>query len=174
MISDSPERYGTITRVIHWLIVIGLAWMLFTATAHLIDKDSVISKAVFPWHPQMGITLLLLGAARLIWLAFTHKNRPTAFSQLSRIGHWALYLLVVLIPTIALLRQYGSDRPLKYLGINVMETVGEKVSWMADLGNLVHGKLGWLLFALILGHIIMAFSHRKNSNSYIYKRMVGK
>lgn len=173
MQADSAERYGTITRLLHWIIAIGLAWMLFTAVLHLIDKDSVMSRMFFPWHPQVGFTLLILGVMRLIWFAISYQKRPKPYTKWSRLGHWALYLLVVITPAIALLRQYGSDRPFKYLGIDIMYSIGEKTAWMVDLGNLLHSKFGWLLFILIFGHTMMAFRHRKSKEAYLFRRMVG-
>lgn len=41
--------------------------------------------------------------------------------------------------------------------------------------NLFHGWLGWLLLALIAGHILMTFVHRRRPGDQdVLRRMIGK
>ena len=40
-------------------------------------------------------------------------------------------------------------------GLQVMQGTPEKVEWMANLGNMLHGKMAWLLFVMVAGHITM-------------------
>ncbi|MHA8045528.1 cytochrome b/b6 domain-containing protein [Roseomonas mucosa] len=71
-----------------------------------------------------------------------------------------LYLLMILVPGLALLRQYGSGEPFTPYGIPVMSGFEGKIAWMTAPGDLLHSFLGWVLLALILGHVAMALVHR--------------
>jgi cytochrome b561 len=42
---------------------------------------------------------------------------------------------------------------------------------MSNLGNQWHGFLGWVLFALIAGHILMAFVHTYGLKQPLIARM---
>ena len=53
-----------------------------------------------------------------------------------------------------------------------MQGSPEKIEWMSNLGNMAHGKLGWLLFALVAGHIAMVVVHRIQGHDVLY-RMIG-
>lgn len=172
MPADSPQSYGTVTRALHWLIALCLVWMLFTASLHAINEESAIVKMLFPYHPQMGVTLLILGLLRISWLWMTRHRRPQSLNTWARAGHWALYLLVIVIPIIGLGRQFGSGRPFNYLGLQLMQQTEDKVAWLVDFGHMVHGELGWFLFALVAGHIIMAFWHRRGVHAHVFTRMV--
>jgi cytochrome b561 len=89
------------------------------------------------------------------------------------LGHVTLYALVFIVPALALLRQYGSGRVFEPLGIPLFPGFeGERIDWMMAPGNLLHSWLGWLLLALIVGHIGMAYWHRRRPDQPdVLKRM---
>ena len=156
---DTATRYGFISRFLHWLMALGFAWMLFTATSRFIDKDSALTKAVFAYHGQVGFTILWLGVLRVLWALSQSKNRPHN-DFIVKAGHGAMYLLMLLVPALALGRAFGSDRGFNYFGMPILEPVGVKTQWLVDVGNAAHGNLGWLLFLLIIGHIVMTIKHK--------------
>lgn len=160
MIADSSVRYGVVTRLLHWIMALGFAWMLLTACARAINEDAAFTKAVFQYHSQVGFTILMLGVLRILWAFGQSKNRPSN-SLMAKAGHGAMYLLMVLVPSLALLRTFGGGRAFTYLdSFTIIQATEQKVQGLIDLGNNFHGELGWLLFALILGHILMVIKHR--------------
>jgi cytochrome b561 len=44
---------------------------------------------------------------------------------------------------------------------------------MVELGGLLHGELGWVLLACVVGHIAMALWHRRHPTSNVLPRMIG-
>ena len=162
---DSSEKYGLVSRALHWLMALGFAWMFFTAALHYFADETPITDTLWPTHSVMGFTVFCLGVFRVIWAALNISRRPPSLSTLSGLGHSILYALMLAIPALALLRTYGSDRPFSYLGISLMEPTGQKNQWMIDLAGLLHGELGWTLLALVVGHIVMVYIHRKSSNA---------
>lgn len=156
---DTAIRYGLVSRFFHWFMALGFIWMIFTASSRFIDKDSALTKAVFFYHPQVGATILWLAVLRIIWALSQSKNRP-ANNAMVKLGHGAMYVLMVLVPTIALIRAAGSGRGFAYLGVPIFEKTGIETQWMVDLGSNWHGLLGWTLFVLIVGHILMAIKHK--------------
>lgn len=104
---------------------------------------------------------MLLIVIRVIWAIINRNNRPAPDNIFVTLGHFALYVLMLAVPTIALIRQYGAARgPLEVFGVNVMEGSPEKIEWAVSLGNNFHGELAWALFVLSAGHIVMAIYHQ--------------
>ena len=80
------------------------------------------------------------------------------------------------IPSIALLRQYGSGRAFSPLGLPIFPGFdpSEKIDWMVQLGGLLHGELAWVLVALVAGHVAMVWWHRRQGGAEdVLPRMVG-
>ena len=159
MVADSSNRYGVITRLLHWLMALGFAWMFLTVVARVINEDAAFSKAVFAYHSQVGFTILWLAVLRIIWAVVQRANRPTN-DLAAKVGHVCMYVLMVVVPLLAFLRSIGSGRGFTYWGVwPIVEPSEDKIEWLRALGNALHGNLGWLLFILIFGHIFFAIKH---------------
>ncbi|AHG62267.1 cytochrome b [Advenella mimigardefordensis] len=162
---DSSDKYGLVSRALHWLMALGFVWMFFTAALHYFADETPITDALWPTHPVMGFTVFCLAILRVVWAVVNMSRRPPSLSLLSGLGHSVLYALMLVIPALALLRNYGADRPFSYLGISLMAPTGQKTQWMIDLAGLLHGELGWTMLALVLGHIGMVVVHKKSSST---------
>lgn len=159
---DTNDRYGSISRVLHWGMAVLIAWQLLTALAHALAEDTSIGQFMWSTHKPLGLLLFILIFARILWALINLARRPPSISAAARLGHVVLYGLMVVVPLLALLRQYGSGRAFEVFGVGIFKGFeGEKISWMVEPGNLLHGWLGWALLLLIVGHIFMAFRHRQ-------------
>jgi len=167
-LKDNAERYGLVSRVLHWGMALLILWQFLSAAAHYFLEDTSIEAFFWPSHKPLGVLLLVLMILRLLWAFINVSNRPKSVSMLAKLGHLALYLVLITVPILALIRQYGSGRSLEVFGVQLFsgfET--EKIKWMTDLGNNFHGELAWALLVLIVGHIIFAFKHRKSEKEVI-------
>lgn len=167
---DNKQYYGTISRLFHWLMALCFAFMLFTAIMWSINEDYY---SLMGYHKSVGFILMVLVVLRAIWAMINLKNRPHS-STIAHLGHLVLYVLMIVVPAIGLIRQYGMAKgPLSVFGVEVMGTAPEKIEWMTNLGNAAHGKLAFLLFFLVAGHIVMAIVHQLKGEKII-NRMIGK
>lgn len=156
MRSDNSQVYGTISRTLHWTMAICFGFMLYTG---LLGEEGF--RAWLPYHKSVGTILMLLIIVRVIWAVMNRKNRPAPDNIWVKAGHFALYVLMLAVPSVALIRQYGAARgPLEVFGVNVMNGSPEKIEWTVSLGGALHGELAWALFALSAGHIVMAIYHQ--------------
>ena len=160
---DSPAGYGIVSRMLHWLMAACFAWHFAGALLYVTVPEAGVTKFVGSTHFTMGFTLLVLVLLRGAWGLLNIRRRPPHPGRLGRLatmGHLVLYLLMILVPGLALLRQYGSGEPFTPYGIPVMSGFEGKIAWMTAPGDLLHSFLGWVLLALILGHVAMALVHR--------------
>ncbi|WP_277374299.1 cytochrome b [Pseudomonas sp. AA-38] len=172
---DCAQRYGTVTRLLHWSMAVLLGWQFVTVLAHVLLPDSALDSFAWSTHKATGLLLMILVVIRLGWAFYSRNRRPTAVSSLARLGHLTLYGLLFVIPFIALLRQYGSGREFVAFGMTLMPGFSDgKIEWMIAPASLLHGNLGLLLLALIIGHVAMAFIHRHQGGEDVLARMIGK
>lgn len=68
MLQDSKTSYGTITKTFHWLmalLVISLLCVGFWMTTMMEPSPDMF--VLYKWHKQIGIIVLILAAARIVW-----------------------------------------------------------------------------------------------------------
>lgn len=168
MYSDSKQRYGTISRFLHWAMAACFAFMFYSG---LSGEETF--RALLPYHKSVGTILMVLLIIRVLWAILNRHQRPPAGNIFVTLGHLALYFLMFAVPLIALIRQYGSARgPLEVFGVNVMDSAESRIDWTVELGSNFHGELALVLLALVVGHIVMSVFHQLRGEK-ILNRMAG-
>lgn len=165
---DHAYGYGLVSRFFHWAMALLVLYQIFTATLHYFLDDTAITDFFFSWHFSNGVLLLCLAVLRGAWGLINLSRRPAhdqGIHRLAAVGHVVMYALLIAIPTIALVRAYGSEHAFSPFGIDLFAARDAKIEWMTNFGNEWHGFFGWILFTLIAGHIVMAFVH-----SYVWKQ----
>lgn len=158
-LSDSPDRYGLVSRVFHWGMAALLAAQFLSAAARWgLDRENAVRETLWSYHTTLGTTLFLLVLMRGVWGLANISRRPPhsgRMGQAAKLGHIALYLLMVIVPTLKLLSAAGGTRGFSYLGIQIFPAREVEIAWLSSFGEW-HGELGWILALLIIGHIAMA------------------
>ena len=174
MIKDSIHKYGVMSRAFHWAMALLFFWQLSAVFVHKIAKDSALDELMGATHKTVGLLVIILIVLRTAWALTQLKRRPPELNLASKLGHIGLYTLMIVMPLVALLRQYGSGRAFEVLGLTIFEASDRKIQWMIDLGSTLHSNLAWLLFAAIAGHITMVIVHRKSAKHQdVLPRMLG-
>jgi cytochrome b561 len=172
--TDKPQHYDTITRILHWGMAAGFAWVLTSALAHKFLNESALDNFLWATHKPAGLLLATFMVIRLLWVIINRSRRPAAVSTVAHLGHVALYAVMFAVPFIGLLRQYGSGRAFDAFGVQIMAATPEQTyKWMVDLGGNFHSLLGWVLLALIVGHIAATVWHRRSPETDVLPRMLG-
>jgi cytochrome b561 len=163
-------RYGSVSRLFHWLIatlivvMLGLGWSM-----------DIIPKEWKPvWlgtHKSLGIIILALATARLGWRLY---NPPPPFpKELQRweqiaamTAHWLLYGFLFAMPLTGWAMTSAKGKPIMFLGmVQLPDFIAPDRAlgkWLEE----IHGDLAYLLAATIFLHAAAALHHhfiRKNS-----------
>ena len=86
-------------------------------------------------------------------------------------GHAAIYALMIFVPAVRILAAAGGTRGLSYLGLQIVPPRETAIAWTQPLAEW-HGEAGWILAALVLGHIAMAVGwHRMVKRDGVLSRM---
>lgn len=177
--TDSPQRYGSISRILHWGMALVLLWQFVSVVLHfLYDNEQPLRAFFWSWHQPVGALLMLLVLLRGLWALANLRSRPpagtTRFGRAATAGHVLLYAGMVLVPLLGLLRRYGSGRSFEPFGIPLFSGFDGRIGWMVEFGNRFHSVLGWILLALILGHVLVALLHRWLWKEDVLARIAGR
>ena len=176
--TDSPLRYGLVTRALHWGMTALFAWQFLGMGVKLTLGRHPLTAFLVGTHKPVGTTLMLLILLRGAWGLSQWRNRPphpaTLFGCLARAGHALLYVLMLYVPSVALMREYGAGRGFSPWGIPLFPATGEQIGWLMAPANLSHGVVAWTLLAVIAGHVAMVALHHFVWRDATLARMAGK
>ena len=173
---DTPERYGW-SRALHWTMAGLILWQLLGMGLRLVFGRQPFVTFFVGSHQAVGTVLFGLILARAAWALANRRHRPAHGAGVTglaaRAGHGLLYALMLIIPGVALLRAYGNDRVFAPFGFTVFPAREEPIGWMVDLAGALHGELGWVLAAMVAGHVIMVGLHEGMWRDGTLARMAG-
>lgn len=177
---DSPERYGLVSRALHWGMAYLLIWQFLSILAWKIfgPVDWVKTVTSFgPSHGIVGLLVLPLVVIRALWALANRANRPAYDGQragrLAAVGHGSFYVLMFVIPALGLIRTYANGKGWNPWDLPLIPATGQEIGWLVAAINALHSPLSWLLSVLIIGHIVMAMVHRFLHRDGILARMTG-
>ncbi|UOA32791.1 Cytochrome b561 [Sulfitobacter sp. DSM 110093] len=176
-LSDTPARYGLVSRLLHWGMAALFAAQFVSAAAHwALPRENALREALWSYHTDLGITLFFLVLVRGVWGLMNISKRPEQSGRIGTAavaGHAAIYALMVIVPASRILAAAGSTRGFSYLGIEIFAPRAVEVAWM-QVASEWHGEMGWVLALLVLGHIAMAVIwHRIVRQDGVLERMAG-
>jgi len=184
---DKPgttDRYGAVSMALHWLIALGILALIAIGLAmtHL-ALAPMLKFQLYQLHKSIGITVLLAVLLRVTWRLGHH---PPPLPDLPRLekaaaegAHALLYLLMVSLPMTgwALVSASPFNLPTVLYGmvpwphLPILDRLKDKAPVETVL-KFVHGKLGWMLLALILLHAGAALRHHFVLRDPVLRRML--
>lgn len=173
MINDTRQRYGTISRLLHWGIAVLIGWQLLKVFDRIDDGEHWVGQTLVPWHVSIGTLVLLLVLLRLGWARTQRNSRPVqapATAFLVKAGHALLYVGMVLMPVTGILTMVGNGYGLTAFGVELV-AAGDGIPWMASVGSL-HSPVAWGLLVLIAGHAGIALLHHFVRKDGVLRRML--
>lgn len=174
---DSPDRYGRISRWLHWGMALLFAWQFVGMGLRLALGRTPLVSFFVGSHGSVGLLLLILVLLRGAWGLANRRRRPPHgtgwLGRAAALGHGALYLLMVVVPLLAFVRAYGSGRAFTWFNTVPLWGAGPKNEALVAPA-VAHGPLAWTLLALIVGHVAMVLLHRWMWRDQVAQRMVGR
>ena len=170
-------RYTTSAVALHWilaiLIVANLAFGLYTVNLPLSPQKLKL----FSYHKWIGVTVLLLSAARLLWRA-THAAPalPATMKpwevRLAHVSHVLLYVLFFAAPLTGWLFSSAAGFQTVYLGVLPIPDLLSKNKELADVLRFMHRWINYTMAAVIVLHIAAALKHHFVDRDDVLGRML--
>lgn len=161
---NSMVNYGALSVGFHWVMV-----ALLTAVYACMEfrgyfpKGSVGRDFMKHWHFMLGLSVLILAAARLVINLSDRAPgitpEPPRWQSLSaRAMHYALYALMLGLPMVGWLLLSASGKPIPLFGMTLPALIGENKN-TADLLKEIHETGATLGYFLIGSHAAAALFH---------------
>ena len=170
-------RYTPAAVALHWilaiLIIANLAFGLYTVNLPLSPQKLKL----FSYHKWVGVTVLLLSAARLMWRA-THAApalpdtmKPWEKS-LAHASHTLLYVLFFAAPVTGWLFSSAAGFQTVYLGVVPIPDLLSKNKELADVLRFMHRWINYTMAAVVVLHIASALKHHFMDRDDVLVRML--
>lgn len=172
------EKYHLILRAVHWLMAVVILTMLISGFyMKNLPIDNPIKFSIYGIHKATGVSILILVILRIILRLFLYvPPLPQNFSQVTifatKVVHFALYILMILIPLSGYVMSSASGRNIKYFfNFDIPLIIAENKT-IAELSSQLHFILAYLLMSFIALHLLGTIKHLIVDKQNILRRMV--
>lgn len=127
------------------------------------------------YHKSFGLLLTALILLRLFWRAFDKAPKPVGTSieiLASKLVHFALYALLLVIFFSGYLIATGDGRPVSAFGVIQIPSLINYKGIEIVAGN-IHFYAAWALAGLVFLHAAAALKHHFFNKDQVLKRMLG-
>lgn len=172
---NGPDSYGAVSRVLHWLMAGGVLVMLGLGTTIARMEVGLSNLWLFGLHKSVGLTLLALLLARLLWHRLSPPpplpGPPRWQMRLARATHAGFYALLLLVPLSGWIASAATGLDVVLYDRWTLPAIAPVSEPLEDAAFAVHGILTKLLAALVLLHVAGA-AKRAGSGDGTLRRMV--
>ncbi len=173
---NTATDWGSLSKTFHWLIVLLL---LTQATIGLTmgDMPRETRITMIGLHKSIGITILMLAIARLVWVLFAGRPGPVPGvsrwqHRLAQAGHGLLYLLLFAVPLSGWLMGSYGGRPTEWFGLFELPRLVAENAAAQERMEERHELLFWLLALVATGHLVAALYHHVFNRDATLVRML--
>ncbi|MCJ8138920.1 cytochrome b [Falsirhodobacter halotolerans] len=151
-------RYRAPARALHWITAV-LVLATIAAGLLMVRDDAPFGDALFLFHKNVGVVILILVALRLAWRAISPPPPLTVpLAGVAKATHWALYATLIVLGVSGYVRVTAGGFPLEIvdlLGLPRMEGDPQ----VADTAKRVHWAAHYVIIGLTLLHMAAAARH---------------
>lgn len=181
---DTLNKLSTTTIVLHWIVGIVIIFMIPVAI-YMAEFEVFF---LYPIHKSLGVTLLVLIIARVIWRVMNGWPEPVSEYQkweqnLSKIVHWVLIVGTVLFPVSGMMMSGGGGYGIPLWGMELMAMNPDPNDMtkmlpvnktVAEIGHELHEILAIVMSLSIILHIAGALKHHIMDKDQTLNRIKGK
>lgn len=183
MTIKARTRYDHLSISFHWLTALAVAIGFALGPG---DFGQLIKQGIDPstkldivWHESLGMLVFVLTLLRLLWLMMRPRPPKSDMAQWMRLAskatHIALWALLLLLPTTAVLGLMTEGNPLTLLGgirVNASALIAKSVlSGLIDWGE-IHKLLGTSIMWMAGLHAGAALFHHFKLKDGILRSML--
>lgn len=175
---NSASEYGSLARALHWLVAIGIFYLLYLGWQQADMQSGPERTAIRVTHASWALIVFALMTVRIVWrLANETPAHPSGTPGWQRssatIAHWGIYALVFLqlIAGAMTFATYGDGLPFfgNWIPVPVAENHEAHEFWEE-----IHEFVWKPLAALLVLHVLAAlYNHFVQKNDVLRRMTVG-
>ena len=179
MLRNTDHSWGAPAKLLHWAVALlvlvqcALGWMAVSWRMSPAKLD------LFVWHKSIGVMILLLMMARLVWRALNVSPLlPAHMSAVERFAahfsHALLYVLLLLMPVTGWVINSAANIPFKIFWLMPLPALVLPDSALAEAAKRVHFGVFVVLVLVVLVHVGAALRHHFINRDTVLTRMLPK
>jgi len=182
MLQNSADRWGTVAKILHWVIALCIFTAMFTAILNnQLQADDEWQRALATQlmnvHRSCGVTALTLGLIRVIWVLI--GRRPALPSHLndfdvrvSQSSHRIIYVLALAVPLTGWLTTAAFGTRFQWFGLFEFPNIISQNKPIVAYFYHAHWILYHLLLVVVILHVGAALWHHLSQRDNVLKRML--
>jgi cytochrome b561 len=173
---NTAETYGSLSKFLHWAIVLLIVPQYFLAEAAEELPNGLEKLQVMTWHKSLGMLVLMLALVRIAW-KIMNKGAPGPIGndwqrKAAAAGHGLLYLLILAQPLSGWIVSSTGNNPVTLFGwFQFPALVGENHD-LHEVMEEVHEVLFFALLTVAVIHVAAALYHHFVLKDGVLRRML--
>ena len=171
------RQYSKTSRLFHWGMAVLI--LLTLPAGYLMVQPWVsrgLSTSLFLYHKNVGVVLIVLVVARLIWRMRNPApplpaTMPAGQASIARLTHGLLYLLMIVVPVAGYIRVRAGGFPIEMLDPLNLPGLVPRSDALAAVAKTVHYYSGIAIAVVLALHIGAALYHRLVVRDGVFGRM---
>jgi cytochrome b561 len=178
-LANSPDRFGLVTRTLHWLMAVAVIAMLALGFRLSDMQPGLANLWLYSLHKSVGLILLALVLLRLAWHRISPPPAPLGppggwEQRLARAAHLAFYLLLIAVPLSGWIASSASGIDVMLFDAWALPSITPVSTAWEDAGFAAHGVLTSLLMLLILLHVAGALKREMAGDGTLRRMLRGR
>jgi cytochrome b561 len=176
-VSNSEVEYRRTARLLHWgMALLVLATIPVGFVMIQPDLDRSLQNALFLFHKNVGVLLLLLVVVRALY-RWRHPPAPLPGDvpdwqrRAAGLSHLSLYALLIIMPVAGYIRVKAGGFPIETLDWLGLPSLVPRSDALAETAKTVHFFGGIAIAGLIAVHIAAAAYHGVIRRDGVFSRM---
>ena len=177
---NRAQHWGYIAVAFHWLVALAVVG-LFSLGMWMTDLTYYD-----PWykqapdlHKSIGITLLAVYLARLVWRLSDRQPDPVIghsdlVLKVAHATHWILYGGLFVVMVSGYLISTADGRAISVFGLFDVPAMITSIDKQEDLAGIIHKWLAISLISLAIAHALAALKHHFYDKDNTLKRMLAR
>ena len=176
MLKNTKATYGSLTRILHWLVGIMIITMLTVGFYMTSIPDSDQKWEIYGLHKATGVIVLSLVVVRLLWrLVNIIPNLPNTIPGWQQIGYRfgmkIMYLFMFVMPISGIFMSLYAAKDIPVYGLFTIKAF-EANKELATIFHTTHVWSGLILAYIIGFHTLMALYHHFFVKDRLLIRMI--
>ena len=179
---DTRNRYGIISRFLHWtiaLLILNQFCLVYAKQWFLPDGSQMALFYINGLHKPIGVCLFFLVLFAIFWQILNiHPQFPSSMSKiqkiLARTMHGSLLLVALGMSSSGFLMSGAAGYPTNLFGWYQLPAIIEVNRALAQSFFQIHETLAILMAILIVLHVLAALAHHFFYKDNILNRMLGR
>lgn len=170
------QGYSGFAKSMHWIVALCVLTIIPVGLTMNRIADGDFKNSLFTFHKSLGALILILMTVRIIYRlvkgAPPEPEIPAFYRVADQITHWALYILLIVMPLTAWIGHSAFGAKVPFFGLFELPLIWPKNEQLSEQIFTVHVYMGWAIGALVCMHIGAGLFHYVIRRDGVLQRML--